>query len=87
MKKVKLVFIALALVAGIGGAFATQPDPGCVGAQQYYWSGSGYVPISGVYGDTWYCAFDPGVTCSYYRPNPMQPVYAACRLGIYTPVF
>lgn len=87
MKKVKLVLIALALVAGIGGAFATQPDPGCEGAQQYYWNGAGYVAITGTYGVTWYCEYDAGITCTYYRPNPMQPVYHACRLGIYQPIF
>lgn len=87
MKKAKLVFIALALVAGIGGAFATQPEAGCEGAQQYYWNGVSYIAISGGYGVTWYCEYDPSVNCSYYRPNPMQPVYFACRLGFYHPIF
>jgi hypothetical protein len=87
MKKAKLVFIAIALVAGIGGAFATRPDPGCEGTQQYYWGGGGYVPIQGQYGVTWYCISDPSVTCSYYRPNPMNAVYVACRIGLYRPVF
>jgi hypothetical protein len=87
MKKVKLVLIALALVAGIGGAFAMQPDPGCEYSPQYYWNGAGYVPVSGGYGVTWYCEYDPSFNCSFYRPNPMQPVYAPCRIGVYHPVF
>lgn len=87
MKKAKLVFIAIALVAGIGGAFATRPDPGCEGAQQYYWNGIAYVPVPGEFGVGWYCLTDPSFTCTYYRPNPMHPIYNACRIGRYEPVF
>jgi hypothetical protein len=83
MKKLKLVFIALALVAGIGGAFASRPDNGCEYAQQYVYNGSGYMAISGEYGVTWYCEYAESTNCSYYRPNPMQPVYAPCRLGYF----
>jgi hypothetical protein len=83
MKKLKLVFIALALVAGIGGAFASRPDNGCEYAQQYYFNGSGYIPISGEYGVTWYCEFSTVQTCSFYRPNPLQPVYYPCRPGFF----
>jgi hypothetical protein len=83
MKKLKLVFIALALVAGIGGAFASRPDNGCEFSQQYYYNGASYLPISGEYGVTWYCEYTPAATCSYYRPNPMVPNYAACKLGFF----
>lgn len=87
MKKAKLVFIAIALVAGIGGAFATRPDSNCEGAQQYYFNGGGYTQVPGEYGVGWYCEWNPSTTCSWYRPNPMIPTYAQCRVGFYKPVF
>jgi hypothetical protein len=87
MKRLKLVFIALALVAGVGGALASRPDPGCEYAQQYYYNGTGYVPVPGEFGVGWICEWAPSNTCTYYKPHPMQPNYVACRSGFFRFVF
>lgn len=89
MKKIKLVFIALALVAGVGGAFATRPAAPCEGFQQYWTNGMGsYIATVGDYGVGWYCEYTPAETCTYWRPNPMQPnYYEACTFGVYHAVF
>ena len=82
MKKVKLVFIALALLAGIGGAVASRPDNACEAYPQYYWTGASYQPVQGTYGIGWYCEWNPGSTCTYYRPSMSQP-FQGCMVGSY----
>jgi hypothetical protein len=88
MKKAKLVLIAIAFAAGIGGAFAMRPADVCEGFQQYYWTGTSYQPVQGDYGVGWYCDYAPSSTCTYYRPNPGLPnYYVACMHGSYKTVF
>ena len=81
MNKFKLAFVAIAIAAGVGGAFASKPTALCEGQTQYYYNGS-YLP-AGVYGVDYACWDIPGSTCTYYKPDPFnQPnSYAPCRPG------
>lgn len=85
MNKIKLAFVATAILAAVGGAFATKPCLACENSQQYMWNGTNYVPV-GTYGVNYDC-YVGGGTCTYYIPDPWtQPnVYAPCRQGGYTP--
>lgn len=78
-------FVYLAAIVAVTSAFATKsPDDVCYSATQYYWNGFMYLQ-AGVYGEDFDCEYDPAVTCTYWRPNPVtQPnVYKGCRLGIF----
>jgi hypothetical protein len=83
MNKIKLALIATAILAGIGGAFATRPCDQCESHPQYVPSGMGYVD-AGRHGIEYYC-FNGGGICTYWKPDPLsQPnSYAPCRLGLY----
>jgi len=83
IKKIRLAFIAAAIVLAVGGAYATKPVLVCEGQTQYYKMGSSYFP-AGTYGVNYYCSENP-ITCTYYKPNPLsQPnVYAPCRSGVF----
>jgi hypothetical protein len=85
MKKIKLAFIAVAILAAVGGAFATKPCVECAYSTQYYYNGQGYIP-AGDYGNDYYCYMTAG-TCTYYRPDPVgQPFYyVPCRTGMWMP--
>jgi hypothetical protein len=85
MNKIKLAFIVTAILAAVGGAFATRPCVQCEVGTQYYYNGIGYV-YAGEYGVDFDCAGTAGV-CTYYKPNPQaQPnYYAPCHTGGYTP--
>lgn len=84
MNKIKMAFIAIAILAAMGGAFATRPCLECSYSPQYVWNGSMYVQV-GQYGVDYTCYITGGI-CTFYRPNPMaQPnVYAPCHEGAYT---
>ncbi|THU40850.1 hypothetical protein FAM09_01675 [Niastella caeni] len=84
MNKIKLAFIAIAILAAVGGAFATKPCDTCENSQQYIYTGSGYVAV-GLYGEDFDCYITAGV-CTFWRPDPWQPnVYAPCHEGYYIP--
>ena len=58
-------------------------DPLCSDAPQYYLVGySTYMP-AGEYGYDFDCDYDPAVTCTYYKPDPVlhPDTYATCNLG------
>ena len=83
MSKIKLAFIAVAIVAGVGGAFATKPSAFCEGQQQYYKYGNSFLP-AGVYGVDYTCVSAPG-TCTWVLESPYEPgSYIPCRNGAYT---
>ena len=87
MRKIKIVFMSIAVIAAVGSALAGKPDSSCEDFPQYYKTAFGYAP-AGDFGVSYYCLNTAGV-CTYYRPNPVtQPnTYVPCRLGIYQPVF
>lgn len=81
MKKMKFSLMYLAVIAAITSAFATRPDDICYSNTQYYWNGNMWLQ-AGIYGEDFDCDWDPAVTCTYWRPDPLKPnSYAACRLG------
>jgi hypothetical protein len=84
MKKIKAVFIAIAIITALSSAFAFRPCATCQASQQYYWNGSGYVR-SGILGVNYYCQSAAG-WCTYYLPDPNNPTgFAPCQPGYYTP--
>jgi hypothetical protein len=80
MNKIKVAFVALAMFAGIGGAFATHCEQ-CENSPQYIWNGSMYVRV-GIYGEDWDCFVGSGV-CTFYQPDPIgQPnSWSPCHEG------
>jgi hypothetical protein len=85
MNKIKVAFVALAMLTGVGGAFATHCEQ-CENSLQYRWNGSMYVEV-GDYGVDFDC-FVTGGICTYYKPDPVgQPnSYSPCHEGGYTPL-
>ena len=55
----------------------------CTSVQNYYYDGVGYIPV-GQFGVDYYCVDGTGSVCTYYQVSP--GVFAACRLGSYTPI-
>jgi hypothetical protein len=86
MKRIKAIFIIVAILVAIGAAYATRPCDACAFADQYYDNGSGYT-YAGEYGSDYLCLQYGGI-CTYYRPYPIaNPDYfVPCRLGRFTPV-
>lgn len=82
MNKIKVAFVALAMLTGIGGAFATHCTQ-CDNSVQYMWNGVGYIEV-GEYGVNYDCFIGSG-TCTYYKPDPVgQPnSYSPCHQGGY----
>ncbi|WP_205512344.1 hypothetical protein [Longitalea arenae] len=85
MNKIKMAFIAIAILAAVGGAFATRPCLSCEYSQQYIWNGSSYTPV-GEYGIDFDCWVSSGI-CTFYRPEPvLKPnMYSPCHMGVYAP--
>lgn len=86
MNKIKLAFIAFAILTAVGGAFATSTCFQCEHQTQYINNGGGYVEV-GEYGYNFDC-FVTGGICTYYKPDPIgQPnVYSPCHIGSYMPL-
>jgi hypothetical protein len=85
MNKIKLAFIAIAILTAVGGAYATRPCVQCEHQTQYWFNGAGYVE-AGEWGGDYDCFVGSGV-CTFYKPDPIgQPnVYAPCHEGGYVP--
>jgi len=79
MKKIKWTFMTLAIVLGIGGAFATAPRQDCQGATQYRLSGGNYV-LAGTLGVNYICFTPSAEICTYYK---VGSTYTPCMNGIY----
>jgi len=80
MKKIRIILPAIAIVTGISAAFVSQPPQACLGAPQYYYDGSSYLP-AGTLGKNYLCESGSS-TCTYYGGNG---TYLPCQSGIYTP--
>jgi hypothetical protein len=86
MKKVKVALNSIAILAAIGGAFATYNCKECEGNAQYIPVNNSYHKV-GEYGADYNCSFGDGI-CTYYytdstgRSGNVLP----CREGRYTPV-
>lgn len=81
MKKVKFMFIALAILLSIGGAFATRPSLDCRFSPQFYKVGSSYSP-AGQEGVNYICNQGPGI-CTFVQVGSN---YAACQTGIFVQI-
>lgn len=79
MKKVKLIFVATAILLSVGGAFATRAHMDCRFAQQYIQVGSGYEPV-GTEGINYTCEYQPASTCTWVQVGSN---YQACQTGVY----
>lgn len=87
MNKIKMALIAAAILAGVGGAFATRPCAQCEHNPQFIPSGQGYVQV-GEYGVDYICYTSVGI-CTYYQDDPWgRPNrFVPCRFGGYTPIY
>ena len=77
MKKVKWLFIAMAIVFSIGGAFATRSRIDCTNSPQYYQVGSQYV-AAGQSGVDYVCWYDPAASCTWVK---IGNNFALCQTG------
>jgi hypothetical protein len=84
MKKWKVIFISIAIVVGIGGAFASNSRSICSYYVQFRYTGGTWVQVDGEQGLDWDCVGGVGI-CTYYKPNLSSP-YLPCHFGIYTPI-
>ena len=81
MKKIKLLFISISILTGVGGAFATNMVKApCEFATQYRYVNGGYV-LAGEYGWDYYCVGTLGV-CTWYKPWPTSD-WTPCKTGNY----
>lgn len=85
MTKIKWLLISTAILIGVGGSFATQPDVFCESLPQYFKFGNSYLP-AGQYGVNYYC-YGTISTCTYYIPDPSNPSYVPCRTGSFTFIY
>jgi hypothetical protein len=81
MKKIKVIFISIAVSLAIGGAFgATNFKAPCEYMTQYILYNGNYVQ-AGTYGLDYFCVGSLGV-CTWYKPWPTSDWYP-CRAGTY----
>lgn len=77
MKRIKLTIMSLAVVFSICAAFATKPHWDCTTQPQFYFNGSGYLPVS-----QFYACMQGTTTCTYYTNNGGLS-YSPCTVGTY----
>lgn len=77
MKKIKWSILSLAVIFSITAAFATKPHWDCSFLPQYYYNGSGYLPVAQQYG-----CMQGAITCTYYTQNGGIS-YFPCTTGVY----
>ena len=84
MKKWKVIFISIAIVVGIGGAYASYKQDGiCSFYIQYHYTGGVYVPAGEE--DVDYACIGSAGVCTYYKPSISSP-YLPCHFGTFTPI-
>ena len=77
MKKIKWSIMSLAVVFILCAALATKPHSDCTTLPQYYFNGTGYLPVS-----QFYACMQGGSTCTYYTLNG-GITYSPCTVGTY----
>ena len=87
MKKWKVIFLSIAIVVGIGGAFASNFSTCriCAYYDQYRQVNGTYVLVDGDEGEGYACIGGVSI-CTYYKPLPSSP-YLPCQIGIYYPLY
>lgn len=82
MKKVRILFTAIAVVAAVGGAIAMRPCQSCTGQPQYYFDSGMYLPVPGEFPLDYNCGTgSPQNTCTFTKSGS---TYVPCRLGLYS---
>jgi len=86
MKRIHIMLMAIAVMAGVFSAYADTRKQSCLYKQQFYKFGFWYLP-AGQYGTQYYCLSDIGI-CTYYQPDPLYypHTYYPCRFGLYTTI-
>jgi len=86
MKKWKILFISIAIVVGIGGAFASNYKTCdiCVYYDQY-WLHNGTYQYAGEEGVDYACVGTAGI-CTYYKPGMSSP-WTYCQFGAFYPLY
>ena len=81
------MLMSVALLAGVGGAFAISGIPECYYSPQFYKVDELYFP-AGEKGVNYHCMMVGG-TCTWYKPDPiLQPnTYVHCTEGYYFKIF
>lgn len=84
MKKIKFVFISVAVTVAISSAFATtRVKAPCEFMTQYRFVNGSYV-LAGEYAVDYYCVGTLGV-CTWYKPWPTSD-WTPCKAGTYYPI-
>jgi hypothetical protein len=85
MKKIKVVLNSVAILAAIGGAYATSLCSACEEQTQYIPTNNTYHK-AGEYGIDYNCSFGSGSCTFYYADTSGRGQLRPCREGLYTPV-
>src|SRR5688572_24781641 len=86
MKRIKIALNAIAILAAIGGAFATAYCERCENEVQYIPMNKSYHKV-GEYGIDYNCSFGAEICTFYYTDSTKNAVgLLPCREGRYTPV-
>lgn len=84
MKKIKLVFVSIAVSCALTAAFATTHFKApCEYMTQYRLYNGSYV-LAGTYALDYFCIGSLGV-CTWYKPWPTSD-WTPCRTGTYYPI-
>jgi hypothetical protein len=85
MKKIKVILHAVAILAAVGGAFATRYCRTCEEYVQYIPVNNSYHP-AGEFGVDYNCCLSKHA-CTFYTDSTNRSVLLVpCREGTYTPV-
>jgi uncharacterized protein YxeA len=86
MKKIKVALNSVAILAAIGGAFATYDCKECEDNAQYIPVNNSYHKV-GEYGTDYNCSVGEGI-CTYYNTDSTGNTdnLLPCREGAYTPI-
>ena len=78
MKKIKLLIMSVAVLSSFAAAYASRPK--VWSPQEYYWNGSGYVMVNGLWGQGFGCLSGNATTCTYILDGG---TYIQYRTGTY----
>ncbi|ATL47207.1 hypothetical protein COR50_08425 [Chitinophaga caeni] len=80
MKKLKIVFLVLAIGGSISASLATSSKAPCSSLPQYYLASDGNYYPAGVEGYDFVCEWDHFSNCTYYYDEANQ-IFRPCKAG------
>jgi hypothetical protein len=83
MRKIRILFVSIAVVTAVGGAFASKEKAPCEYMTQYF-NNNGSYTMAGTYGLDYFCVGAVGV-CTWYKPWPGSD-WTPCKAGYYLPI-